>query len=117
MDFENINMKELIDLCNNPKIEQTSFNPLLNLPSDLYKKYFEGAKVIASGIMPERNRWYGTTVTVYKLQHIDGFFAIRAVTELYEDSVTVANCCHELEFYEAVEEIVTTAIYKLKKNH
>lgn len=107
-------MEQLIETCNNLKIVQTRFNPLLDLPDDLYRKHFRGAIVVASNLYTAPERWFATSVTIYKLPHCNNLVAIRSISELYEDAISIPECNYILSFYEVIEEIITTIKYKLK---
>ena len=101
-------MEELLAMLNGLEIVQKSFEFENDLPEEIVDKYFKNR--IASDLLPDRRRWYETSISVFKTDK--GFLGVRSLTSLHSESSDVEDCYHKLKFYDMVEKSIIT--YALK---
>ena len=97
-------MEELLAMLNGLEIVQKSFEFEKDLPEEIVDKYFKNR--IASDLLPDRHRWYKTSISVFKTD--EGFLGVRALTSLYSEFSDVEDCCHVLKFYDMTGESIIT---------
>lgn len=90
-------IKDIINELNALKVVESEGLPY-DLPKEIIEKYPGlGVDPVATGLDPDKRRWYTTSVSVYEVA--DGYIGVRVVDVVKSEEMEVGDIGHELTFF------------------
>ena len=93
--------KELVEHLNSLNISQTS-DWSEDIPTEIWEEQFKNNyHSVETGLNVDKHRWYELSTKVIKRN--DGFIGVRSVTDCFNESSSIEDMGHNLEFFEMKE--------------